>query len=144
MENQWQENRNGKQVKVGKTLKFTYYIQSKKPIGLISIKYRFDYDALKIVNEQEDDRYPNWLNNEYIPRFIDDDKSVCDLAHLVGVNPKDPYGFADLSCSKKKVLEVMKVTALKSGNYTMGIDMYRVSNVAGKDITGYKITNTVK
>ncbi len=135
---------NGKRVKVGGTLKFTYSLQSKKPIGLISIKYKYDYDALKIVNEEENSRYPNWLNNEYIPQFIDDDKTVCDLSHLVGVNPKDPYSFADLTCSKKKVLEVMKVKALKSGNYTMKLDVYSVSNVAGKEITGYKITKTVK
>ena len=135
---------NGKRVKVGKTLKITYYLQSKKPIGMISIKYRFDYDALQIVNEQESDRYPNWLCNEYIPQFIDDDKSVCDLTHLVGVDPKDPYSFADVSCSKKKVLEVMKVKAQKSGNYTMKADVYSVSNVAGNDVSGYKITKTEK
>lgn len=135
---------NGKRVRVGKTLGFTYYLQSVKPIGMISIKYKFDYDALKIVNEQENDRYPNWLNNEYIPQYINKDKSVCDLAHLVGVDPKDPYRFADLACSRKKVLEVMKVKALKSGNYTMNVNVYSVSNVAGKKITGYKITKTVK
>ncbi|MGN0154283.1 MAG: Ig domain-containing protein [Lachnospiraceae bacterium] len=135
---------NGKRVKVGKTLKFTYYLQSKKPICMISIKYKYDYDALKIVNEEENSRYPNWLNNEYIPRFIDEDKSVCDLVHLVGVDPKDPYSFADLSCSNKKVMEVMKVKALKSGNYTIKMDVYSVINLAGKDITGYKITKTVK
>lgn len=111
---------------------------------MISIKYRYDYDALQIVNEEENSRYPNWLNNEYIPKFINKDKSVCDLAHLVGVNPKNPYSFADLSCSRKKVLEVMKVKVLKSGNHTMGINIYNVSNVAGKKVTGYKITKTVK
>lgn len=135
---------NGKRVKVGKTLKFTYYLQSAKPIGMISVKYKFDYDALKIVNEQEADRYPSWLNNEYIPQYIDKDKSVCDLAHLVGVDPKDPYSFADLSSSSKKVLEVMKVKALESGNYTMDVNVYSVSNVAGEKVTGYKITKTVK
>ena len=135
---------NGKRVKVGNTLKITYYIQSNKPIGMISIKYKFDYDALQIVNEQEEDRYPNWLNNEYIPQFIDKDKKVYDLCHLVGVDPQDPFAFADISCSKKKVLEVMKVKALKSGNYTMKENVYSVINVAGKNITGYKITKTVK
>lgn len=135
---------NGKRVKVGKTIKITYYLQSSKPIGMISIKYKFDYDALQIVNEQEEDRYPNWLNNEYIPQFIGDDKKVYDLCHLVGVDPKDPYAFADISCSKKKVLEVMKVKALKSGNYTMKENVYSVINVAGENITGYKITKTVK
>lgn len=135
---------NGKRVKVGKTLKVTYYIQSKKPICQISIKYKFDYDALQIVNEQENSRYPNWLNNEYIPQFIDEDKSVYDLVHLVGVNPKNPYEFANLSCNKKKVMEVMKVKALKSGNYTMKVDVYSVINVKGKKIAGYKITKTVK
>lgn len=135
---------NGKRVKVGETLKVTYYLQSKKPIGMISIKYYYDYDALQIVNEEESSRYPNWLNNEYIPQFMDEDNSVCDLSHLVGVDPKDPYRFADLSCSKKKVLEVMKVKALKSGNYTMKVNVYNVSNVAGKEVTGYKITQTAK
>ena len=135
---------NGKRARVGQTLKFTYYLQSAKPIGMISIKYRFDYDALQIVNEEEISRYPNWLNNEYIPKFTNKDKSACDLAHLVGVNPKNPYSFANISCSRKKVLEVMKVKVLKSGNHTMGINMYRVSNVAGKKVTGYKITKTVK
>lgn len=135
---------NGKRVKVGKTLKFTYYLQSKKPICMISIKYKYDYDALKIVNEEENSRYPNWLNNEYIPQFIDKDKSVCDLVHLVGVNPKDPYSFADLSCSNKKVMEVMKVKALKSGNYTIKMNVYSVTNLAGKKVKGYKITQTVK
>ena len=111
---------------------------------MISIKYRYDYEALKIVNEEDIDRYPTWLNNEYIPQFIDDDQSVCDLSHLVGVAPKDPYSMADISCSKKKVMEVMKIKALKSGNFTMNVDVYSVSNIAGKTITGYKITKTIK
>lgn len=135
---------NGKRVKVGDTIKITYYMQSKKPIGMISIKYRYDYDALKIVNEEDSDRNPTWLCNEYIPQFIDDDQSVCDLSHLVGVDPKDPYSMADISCSQKKVMEVMKVKALKSGNFTMNVDVYSVSNIAGKTITGYKITKTIK
>lgn len=135
---------NGKRVKVGKTLKITYYLKSDKPICMVSIKYKYNYKALKIVNEEADSRYPNWLNNEYIPRFIDDDKSVCDLVHLVGVNPADPYSFADISCSDKKVLEVMKVKVLKSGNYTIKETVYNVSNVSGDDITGYKITNKMK
>ena len=112
--------------------------------GMISIKYRYDYEALKIVNEEDSDRNPTWLCNEYIPQFIDDDQSVCDLSHLVGVDPKDPYSMADISCSKKKVMEVMKIKALKSGNFTMNVDVYSVSNIAGKTITGYKITKTIK
>ena len=41
-------------------------------------------------------------------------------------------------------MEVMKIKALKSGNFTMNVDVYSVSNIAGKTITGYKITKTIK
>lgn len=138
---------NGKKVKVGSTVKITYRLQSKKKVGSISIRYKYDQDALKILNEFSDSRYKTWVCNEYYPDAYDDDRSLCDIAHLVGVDPKDPYGIANLSCSKAKVVETMKVKVLKSGNYKMTAKYYRVSTVStatSKRIKDFTVIETVK
>lgn len=135
---------NGKKVKVGGTVKITYTLQSKKPVATISIKYKYDYDALKITNRDSNNRYKIWLCNEYYPKFMDKDKSKCDIAHLVGVNPKNPYAFADISCRKAKTVETMKVKVLKSGNYKMKADFYSFRSASGKKVKNCKITQTVK
>lgn len=135
---------NGKKVKVGSTVKITYRLQSKKKIGCISIRYKYDQDALKILNEFSDSRYKTWLCNEYYPDFYDKDRSLCDIAHLVGVDPKDPYDIANLSCSKAKVVETMKIKVLKSGNYKMTAKYYSVTTATSKTIKDFTVTETVK
>lgn len=133
---------NGKKVKVGGTVKITYKIQSKKPIGMISIKYRYNKEALKILTD-EDDRFKVWLCNESIPEFLDEGKP-CYLVHLCGVDPKNPYDFADISCTKAKTIDSMKIKVLKSGNYKMDAEFYHVSSVRTGEVKDYKITTTVK
>lgn len=135
---------NGKKVKVGSTVKITYTMQSSQPIAMISIKYKYNRSALKIVNAEENSRYKTWVNNEYIPEYHDDDNSVYDIAHLVGVDKKDPYNFANISCKTAKVMEVMKVKVLKSGNYKMNTNIYSVSKANGDTVKSYKVTETVK
>lgn len=135
---------NGKKVKVGSTVKITYRLQSKKKVAHISIRYKYDQDALKILNEFSDNRYKTWVCNEYYPNAYDKDRSLCDIAHLVGVDPKDPYSAADLSCSKAKVVETMKIKVLKSGNYKMTAKYYYVSTAFSKKIKDFTVTETVK
>lgn len=133
---------NGKKVKVGGTVKITYKIQSKKPIGLISIKYRYNREALEILTD-EDDRFKVWLCNESYPTYQEKGKEY-HLVHLCGVDPKNPFNYANISCKKAKTVDSMKIKVLKSGNYKMNADFYSVINVKGDKIKGYKITTTVK
>lgn len=133
---------NGKKVKVGGTVKITYKIQSKKPIGLISVKYWYNMKALKILTD-EDDRFKVWLCNESIPEFLDNGKP-CYLVHLCGVDPKNPYDYADISCEKAKTVDSMKIKVLKSGNYKMDAEFYSITNAKSVAVKGYKITTTIK
>lgn len=133
---------NGKKVKVGGTVEFTYKIQCKKPIGLISVKYFYNTKALKILTD-EDDRFKVWLCNESIPDFLDDGKP-CYLVHLCGVDPKNPYNYANISCKTAKTIDSMKVKVSKSGNYKMDADFYIIADAKAKDVKGYKITTTIK
>ena len=135
---------NGKKVKVGKTVRLIYSIQSKKPIATISIKYKYDYDALKIVSSSDEKRYPTWVCNEYYPECYDDDKSLCDIAHLIGLNEKDWSCWANISCKKAKVVDSMKVKVLKSGNYTMKVDIYSVSDQDGNVVKDFKVIEKIK
>lgn len=135
---------NGKKVKVGKTVRLTYSIQSEKPIATISIKYKYDYDALKIVNSSDEKRYPTWVCNEYYPECYDDDKSLCDIAHLIGMNKKDGSYWVNVSCKKAKVVDSMKVKVLKSGNYTMKMDMYSVCDQNDNVVKDFKVTEKIK
>lgn len=135
---------NGKKVKVGSTVKITYKLKSKKKIARISIKYVYDHDALEIVNLYDDDRFKTWLCNEYYPNSYDDNKKICDIAHLVGVDPKDPYNIAALSCSKAKVVDNMKLKVSKSGNYKVKAEFYYVNTINEKEVKDYTVTETVK
>lgn len=136
---------NGKKVKVGSTVKITYKLKSKKKIARISIKYVFDHDALEIVNLDDDaSRFKTWVCNEYYPNSYDDNKEVCDIAHLVGVDPKDPYSIAALSCSKAKVVDNLKIKVSKSGNYKVSAEFYFVNTINDKEVKDYTVTETVK
>lgn len=133
----------GKKVKVGSTVKITYRIQSKKPIAYITINYKYNRSALKIVNEESDDRYKNWVANEYYPA----ETSGYDIAHLWGVDPKHKYDSYDtypVDCKKAKTVEVMKVKVLKGGNYKITAKYRYVMQKDGSKVTGYKVTETVK
>lgn len=133
---------NGKKVKVGDTVKITYKIQSKKPIGYISIMYQYNRKALEIVTD-EDDRFKVWLCNESIPEFLEKGK-VYYLVHLCGVDPKNPYYFADISCTKAKTVDSMEIKVLKSGNYKMDAKFYNIVSVKTGAVKDYKITTTVQ
>lgn len=134
---------NGKKVKVGSVVKFQYILKSSKPIAQVSIRYVFDHDSLKITNLEAANRYPTWLCNEYIPEYWDGNQ-VCDITHLVGVDKNNPYDFANIACSKGKVLENLKVKVLKSGNFTMDVDVYSACNKEGTQIKNIKVTEKIK
>lgn len=136
---------NGKKVKVGKTVKLIYSIQAEKPISTLGIKYKYNHDALEIVNLFDEKRYPNWVLNEYWPECSDDDnKSVYDLVHLVGLDEKKPYDFTDISCKKAKVVDCMKVKVLKSGNYTMNVNIYYANGNDYQQKVKYKVIEKIK
>lgn len=133
---------NGKKVKVGGTVRITYKIQSKQPISGISIKYWYNRKALEILTD-EDDRFKVWLCNESYPTLLDKGKPYY-LVHLWGMNPKDPYNPADISCTKAKTVDSMKIKVLKSGNYKMDAEFYNISSLSAGEVKDYKITTTVK
>lgn len=135
---------NGKKVKVGKTVRLIYSIQSNKPIATISIKYKYDYAALEIVSPPDEKRYPTWECNEYYPECYDDDKSLCDIAHLIGWNGKDWSYWANISCKKAKVVDSMEVKVLKSGNYTMKVDIYSVGDQDGNVVKDFTVSEKIK
>ncbi len=136
---------NGKRVKVGKTVTLKYKIKSDKPIATISIKYMYNKNALKITNEEDTDRYPTWICNEYYPDSIEDGKE-CVICHLINYDKTKTDGlyYKNLSCKSPKLYETMKVKVLKSGNYKMKADVYSVMDEEGNSIKDYKITTTIK
>jgi hypothetical protein len=98
------------------------------------------------VNADKASRYPTWVCNESYPRCTDPDdaNALCDIYHLVGVDQKDVYNVANISCSQAKVLDSMKVKVRKSGNYIMKLDLYYVSNASYEKVKKFKVTETIK
>lgn len=107
---------NGKRVKVGKTVTYTYSVQSTKKIAEMRLWYLYDRKALK-VNVEDWNRFRYWGCDMSWPELIINGKNY-ESYQLWGLKTNgDTYSPVPIDCRKAKVFDTVKIKVLKSGVY---------------------------
>ncbi|MDE6566360.1 MAG: Ig-like domain-containing protein, partial [Lachnospiraceae bacterium] len=154
---------NGKKVKVGKKVKFTYKLTAPTPVSDVSARYFFYENQMKIVTSADDKmRFKTWAFfngfeeamelqgdtlKEYKSMFkgmTKGKKPMMAFHQCCGVNAKrDNTQSVPMDCKKGKEFDSFYVKALAHGNFTFKAD-FAVWNNSKPSLKKYTMTETIK
>lgn len=154
---------NGKKVKVGKKLKFTYKLTAPTPVSDVSARYFFYENQMKIVTSADDKmRFKTWVFfngfeeamelqgdtlKEYKSNFkgmTKGKKPMMAFHQCCGVNAKkDNTQSVPMDCKKGKEFDSFYVKALAHGNFTFKAT-FDVWNISKPSLKKYTMDETIK